>query len=556
VGWNLLALLLVGLVLAAGLHEFPAATARIAPQAAPPDLGWRQLPEAAFRSTARMAAALLVSLLFSFLVAPLAAKSRKAAVVLVPTLDVLQSIPVLAFVGFSTGLTHLILPGRIFGLELACVLTIAASQAWSMAFSLYQSLRTVPGDLDEAARAFRLTGWQRFWRLEAPFALPGLVWNAMMCLAGGWFYVIGTEAIVARQSGAALPGIGLYLAQAMAAGDHAAVMRAVLAMLATILIVDQIVFRPLVAWSGRFRNETAAGARDDAPFMLRLLRTAWITRLIGDAVDGGLRRIGWWRIGGAPGRIQGARAVPMGRADWVFLAVLAAVGLWGMLRLLHGMMGRIGVGEFVEVGAFGLATMLRVAIVVVLSLAIWVPLGVWIGLRPRLARFSRPVAQVLASFPANLVFPLLAGAFVGHGIDPDIAAIPLMLLGAQWYVLFNVLAGAQAFPSDLREVALNFRVRGLVWWRRVILPGLLPAIATGAVAASGGAWNSAIVAEYSHWGNIALNAEGIGFYIARATESGDGLRLLLGVFVMSRFVVLMNALLWQPLFRLAQRRAG
>lgn len=519
---------------------------------APIDLDPWQLPDYALRSTLRMFAALGVSLAFTFVVAPLAAKSRRAGMILVPMLDVLQSIPVLAFVSLSTVLAASVLPGRLLGAELACVLTIATSQAWNMTFSLYQSLKTVPTELDEAARSFRLTGWQRFWRLEVPTALPGLVWNTMMSMAGGWFFVVASEAIVLGQTSTELPGIGSYVTKALRQRDEAAILWAMAAMVVVILTVDQLVFRPMVAWAGRFRNETVRGPHDEDPWMLRMFRHSPMLRWPAGVVAGVCGYLSWLPIGAPAGRAVPMRPTRAGTVLWY--GVLALVAVLGMINLVYGLLREIGWNEIWNVSQLGAATMLRVLITLVVSTAIWVPLGVMIGLRPRLARVARPVAQVLASFPANLIFPVLVGVIARNALDPNIWMTPLMLLGAQWYILFNVLAGVAVFPADLSEAASSFKVGGWVWWRRVMLPGILPYFATGIIAASGGAWNASLVAELAEWGNTTIEAQGIGAYIAHATISGDGARLLLGVFIMSRYVVVLNALLWQPLYRLAQRR--
>ena len=554
--WKMAALVLVVLLLARAIGTQPEQTSQLIafPNLAP--VQEFSLPYAAFRSTLRMGMALLASLAFSLVVAPLAAKSRTAAIVLVPTLDVLQSIPVLAFVGFSAGVANLLLPGTRLGLELACVLTIATSQAWNMAFSLYHSLRTVPIELDDAARLFGMTGWQRFWRLEIPFAVPSLVWNAMMSLAGGWFYVVASEAIVSRQSTEDLPGIGTALSHAMQAHDNVALVHTLLAMMVTIILGDQLILRPLISWCGHFRNETVTTLLDETPWMVDLLRRAkfgrswmkWLSLLI--------RRFGWLRLG-PPAEHHHHRhwGESNHHRDHIFLAILIVVGVAGMVNLLYGMLERIPAWEILTAFAFGLETFLRVLVTVAIALAIWVPIGVWMAAHPKLFPIARPVVQVLASFPANLLFPTVAALAMTYGVTPDIAAIPLMFLGAQWFVLYNVFAGMQNYPGDLREAADIFRVDGWTRLHRVILPGLLPSIITGAVAASGAAWNSAIVAEYAQWGSGVMVSEGIGAYIAEATEHGDGARLLLGVFVMSRFVMAMNALVWQRLFRYAHRRA-
>ena len=554
--WKVAAMILVVVLLARAIDTEPHHTEQLIafPNLAPTQMV--SLPYAAFRSTLRMGMALLASLAFSIIVAPLAAKSRTAAIVLVPTLDVLQSIPVLAFVGFSAGVAHLLLPGTRMGLELACVLTIATSQAWNMTFSLYQSLRTVPIELDDAARLFGMTGWQRFWRLEVPFAVPSLVWNAMMSLAGGWFYVVASEAIVSRQSTEDLPGIGTALAHAMQTHDNVALVHTLLATMVTIILGDQLILRPLIAWCGHFRNESVTTLLDETPWMVNMLRRVRLGRSWMKFVSLAIRRFGWLRLG-PPAEHHHHRhwGETNHHRDHIFLAILIVVGVVGMVNLLYGMMERIPVWEIVDAFAMGLETFLRVLVTVVIALAIWVPIGVWIAAHPKLFPIARPIVQIMASFPANLLFPTLAGLAMTHSVSPGFAAIPLMLLGAQWFVLYNVFAGMQGYPGELREAADIFRVSGWTRMHRVILPGLLPSIITGAVAASGAAWNSAIVAEYAQWGSGVMVSDGIGAYIAEATEHGDGARLLLGVFVMSRFVMAMNALVWQRLFRYAQRKA-
>ena len=527
----------------------------LAPPNDTPPLETVSVAHHAMRSALRMFAALGVSLAITFAIAPLAAKSPQARLILVPLLDVLQSVPVLAFVGLSATLAATlagtIASGRL-GAELACILTIAASQAWTMTLSLYQSLRTVPTELDEAARNFQLTGWQRFWRLEVPTGLPGLVWNMMAGMAGGWFYVVASEVIVSTQAGQTLPGIGSYLAQAVAHHDTSAIAQGLLAMAVIILATDQMLFRPLIAWSARFRLETVVGTGEDNPWMLRLLQHSTILSAPLTVLARAADWLSWRPIGRPAGRVI---LPPLSRAQtFGFYGLLAIAAAWGGAHMLAGPLSRLGWGEALHVVGLGAATQLRVLAVVGVATLIWVPLGVLIGLRPSLARIARPVVQLLASFPANLLFPLLAVLVISRQLNPDIWLTPLMLLGAQWFVLFNVLAGAQAFPADLREVSASLEIRGLIWWRRVILPAILPYYVTGAIAASGSAWNAAIVAELVRAGDMRVEAHGIGAYIADAIASGDVGRLVLGVFVLSRYVVVVNALLWQPLARLGQRR--
>ena len=510
------------------------------------------LPGYAVRTTLRMFAALLCSLLFTFTFATWAAKSRRAGLVLIPMLDVLQSVPILGFLSFTVVFFTGLFPGQVLGAELAAVFAIFTSQAWNMAFSMHQSLTSVPADLDEAARSYRLTGWQRFWRLEVPFAMPGLGWNTMMSMSGGWFFVVASEAVTVGSTTWKLPGVGSYVATALEQRDIGAVGWAILTMLVVILAYDQLLFRPLVAWSSKFRFEVTASEQPEDPWVLRLLRRTRLLRLGMDALGRGLGAVGGMRLALPRGTPRPAR--PSRTGDMVFGALLAAglgAALWQVVAFAAESLSLADLGEALLLGCY---TLLRVAVLIVLATLIWVPVGVWLGLRPRWGRRIQPLAQFLAAFPANLFFPIFVVAIVRTGANPEIWLTPLMILGTQWYILFNVIAGASAFPGDLREAARNFRVGGWLWWRRVILPGVFPYYITGAITASGGSWNAAIVSEVASWGNQRLAAHGLGAYIAQATEAGQTAQVVLGVAVMSAFVVAFNRLLWRPLFAFANRR--
>ncbi|HTB47478.1 MAG TPA: ABC transporter permease subunit [Acetobacteraceae bacterium] len=552
--WDAVAILCVFGALV-GVTEVARGTfAPITPSAVTVSLDPIHLPEYAVRTTLRMFAALAASLLFTFTYGTAAAKSRRAGLVLIPVLDILQSVPILGFLTFTVVFFMQLFPGKVMGLELAAIFAIFTSQAWNMAFSLFQSLRTVPTDLAEAADSFHLSAWQRFWRLEVPFATPGLVWNTMMSMSGGWFFVVASEAVSVGDNTWKLPGIGSYVALALEKQDIRAVAWAILAMLVVILAYDQLLFRPLVAWSSKFRFETTAAATAVDPWVLRLVRrTRWLAVLghgFGDAATalGGLRL----RFGGVPRRAMEQR--PSRLLDAIWLAMLFLVLAWAIARIAGFVAGDLAWSDVGTALLLGLITLTRVAVLIALASLVWVPIGVWIGLRPVWARRAQPVAQFLAAFPANLLFPPFVLAIVYFHLSADIWLTPLMILGTQWYILFNVIAGAAAFPGDLREVASNFRVGGWLWWRKVILPGIFAYYVTGAITASGGAWNAAIVAEVASWGNTKLVAHGLGAYIAEATEKGDMARVVLGVVVMSGFVVLFNRLLWRPLYAYAQRR--
>jgi len=539
-------------LLAHGVHQMGQPLARL--DLAPVTLDPANLPEYALRTTLRMFAAILASLVFTFVVATLAAKSRKAELVIVPALDILQSVPVLGFLTFTVVLFMRLFPGSQLGAECASIFAIFTAQAWNMTFSFYQSLRTVPSDLDEVSRHFRLSPWLRFWRLEVPFAAPGLIWNTMMSMSGGWFFVVASEAITVGDVTLKLPGIGSWLAVAIEQKNIAAVVMAVAAMAVVILAYDQLIFRPIVAWADKFRFEQTAALQRPQSWVYDLVRRGRLIKRIA-APLGWLRvllpRPPVWRP-----RVRRRPLPPLLKkasdALWITL-VLAGAG-YAVWRVAGYATASLGRHDVLEAVGLGVLTLLRVMVLIAIASAIWVPVGVWIGLRPWAAERVQPIAQFLAAFPANVLFPIAVAGIVYFRLDPNIWLSPLMVLGTQWYILFNVIAGASAFPTDLREAATLYRLRSAQWWRDVILPGIFPYYVTGALTASGGSWNASIVAEVASWGDTRLQAAGLGAYIAQATEAGDHPRVVLGIVVMSVFVVATNRLIWRPLYRLAERR--
>jgi len=523
-------------------------------QAVPISLSPEALPLYTLRTVLRMLAALVASVLFTLTYATLAAKSRRAEMVLIPLLDVLQSVPVLGYLSFTVVFFVSLFPGNTLGPELAAIFAIFTSQAWNMAFSFYQSLRMVPSDLDEASRSFRSSPWQRFWRLEVPFAMPGLVWNTMMSMSGGWFFVVASEAISVGDVQIALPGVGSYVARAIEAQNLACVGWAIVAMSVAIILYDQLLFRPLVAWSEKFRFEQTAAQLTPRSWVLTLFQQSAVFQTVNRVAAAGLRRVGDARL--LPGfHLPAVRHPPSQRvldAIWL-LAVAGVIGClcWVLLRFARD---TLSWSDVVQAADSGLLTLLRVLVLVAFASLVWVPIGVVVGLRPRLTAAVQPIAQFLAAFPANLLFPLAVFAIVTFRLTPAIWLSPLMILGTQWYILFNVIAGASAFPSDLREAAASFRVRSPRWWGQVILPGIFPYFVTGAITASGGAWNASVVSEAVNWGSTTLNGGGLGAYITQMTRAGDYPRIGLGVAVMSVYVVAMNRLLWRPLYAFAERR--
>jgi NitT/TauT family transport system permease protein len=384
--------------------------------------------------------------------------------------------------------------------------------------------------------------------------MPGLVWNTMLSMSGGWFFVVASEAITLGDKTWTLPGIGSYVAAALGKRDLSAIWWAIFAMLIVIILYDQLLFRPLVAWSSKFRFEVVSGAVAEDPWVRKLLLRTHVFRQGGDALAAALDSVARLRIGRAAGQLRVATPTQRRVGDGIFLlAVLVIVGfaIWKVVDYVAS--NNVSLTDVGEVFGLGCITLLRVVAMIALASLIWVPVGVWIGLRPTWARQIQVAAQFLAAFPANLLFPIFVIVIVRYHLTPDIWLTPLMILGTQWYILFNVVAGASAFPGDLLEAATNFRVSGWRWWWRVILPGIFPYFVTGAITASGGSWNASIVAEVAVWGNDKLSAHGLGAYIAHATDAGNFPHIILGVAMMSLFVLFFNRAVWRPMYAYASR---
>ncbi len=516
---------------------------------------WR-LPGYALRTVLRMAWALIASLVFSLAYAALAAKSRQAEKLLIPLLDVLQSVPILGFLSITVTGFIALFPGRLLGVECAAIFAIFTSQAWNMAFSVYQSLRTVPAELVEAARMYHLSPWRRFWRLEVPHAIPSLVWNMMMSVSGGWFFVVASEAITVAGHTILLPGVGSYIAVAIEQKNLAAIGWAVLVMFIVILLYDQLLFRPLLAWSRKFQPESSADDENVRPWFLLMLQRARIFALIQAGLLGATRGIDGAIAGLSEMRLRLPSAPPRPRPvfERLFDLTVLALALGAAAWIVVFIRAHVGAAEIGWVFVLGMITAVRVLVLIAIASLIWVPIGVGIGLRPKLADRVQPIVQFLAAFPANLFFPVAVVLILRYRLNPEIWLSPLMILGTQWYILFNVIGGAAALPAELQRAAQNFGVRRLLWWRRVMLPAIFPAYVTGAVTAAGGSWNAAIVAEIVQWGKTTLTATGIGAYIAQTTAAGDGARIALGIGVLCLYVLAFNRLLWRRLYNIAAER--
>lgn len=511
------------------------------------------LPNYAARSTLRMFIALAASTVFTFIYGYAAARSRRAERVLIPLLDILQSVPVLGFLSITVTAFIALFRGSLLGLEAASIFAIFTGQAWNMTFSFYQSLRSVPRELDEMASLYRLSKWERFTRLELPAGMIGLVWNGMMSFGGGWFFLAASEAISVLNRQYTLPGIGSYVAAAVQARNFNALAWAILTMILVILAIDLFFWKPLVTVSDKYKLELSAG-EERRLWLIDLWRSASLPRHAG-------RLLGpmFVRVDRALSRFtadsgSNSRGEPSKVVDVIYNGILILLTAGLLIAAARFVLAEVGIGEVGHAALLGVTTGARVVALLVFSTCVWTPVAVAIGFSPKLARVSQPVVQILASFPANFLFPFATLGFIATGISLNWGSMLLMALGAQWYLLFNVIGGAQGIPNDLREMAKSIGLKRNREWKALIGPGIFASWVTGAITASGGAWNASIVSEMVSWGDTTLKADGLGAYIAEATAKGDWPRIVLGVGLMSAFVVGLNRLVWRPLYDLAQNK--
>ena len=518
------------------------------------------LPYYAGRSLLRMFIAFGAALLFSLIYGYLAAKNKTAEKIMIPLLDILQSVPVLGFLSATITAFMTLFPGRLMGVELAAIFAIFTGQAWNMAFSFYHSLISIPRDLAEAAAVLRLNWWQRFIRLELPFSIIGLVWNSMMSFGGGWFFLAASESISVLGTSIRLPGVGSYLALAVEAGDIRAILYSILTMVLMIILVDQLFWRPLVVWSQKFKMELSEAADLPYSFVYDILQRSWVVNRLAACVLKPVLSLTGRVLERLAGLSEAAAAEMKRVSNAALLAGAAKTGCgilflywisepaYAAFNLIAGMDG----GQLAGVFELGLCTLGRVLIAVCLG-ALWtIPAGVSIGLNPRLSKVLQPVVQIAASFPANMLFPFITVLFLKYHINFEWGAIALMMLGTQWYILFNVIAGAMAIPNDLLEAAAIYKLTGWQKWRFLIFPSIFPYLVTGAITASGGAWNASIVSEIVSWHEEQLTATGLGAYISQVTAQGDWAGIIWGITVMCIFVVVINRLVWRRLYQLAE----
>jgi NitT/TauT family transport system permease protein len=514
------------------------------------------LPFYASRTVLRLFIALFFSIVFTFIVGTLAAKNKRAEQIIIPAIDILQSVPVLSFLAITvTGFIHLF-PGSMLGPECASIFVIFTAQVWNITFGFYQSLKLVPHDLQEASSMFQLSAWQRFWKVEVPFSMSGLLWNLMMSMSASWFFVVLSEAIVVSHQEIRLPGVGSYIALAIEHSDLPALGYAILAMVVVIFLYDQILFRPLIAWSEKFKMEQSPDEEEYKSWLIDWMRSSRLMKYVDDWLSALRDAFVNTPLFSKPKARKRTDIHPMQRKsmDWLWNTLVLAVIVSGGYWLLQYILAELSMKDIVHAFFLGSITSIRVIVLIVLSSLIWIPVGVWIGRRPRLAQKIQPIIQFVAAFPANLFYPLFVILIVTFSLNVEIWVTPLMTLGTQWYILFNVIAGASMIPRDLFLAADNFGVKGWQWWRTLALPAIFPYYITGAITAAGGAWNASIVAEWVSWGNTTLKATGLGEYIQASTLEGDFPKIALGTAMMCLYVLFFNHVLWRPLYRLAEER--
>jgi NitT/TauT family transport system permease protein len=530
------------------------------------------LPEYTIKTVLRMLIAMIFSLIFTFTVAPLAAKNRGASKLILSFIDIMQSIPVLGLLSITVVGFIKLFPNSMLGPESASIFAVFTAQVWNITMSLYQSLRTVPINLQEAANMYQLSAWQRFWSIEVPFGTQGLLWNCMMSMSAGWFFVVLSETIMVSNQNIALPGIGSYISKAIAEENFNAMWYAIVAMFLVILLYDQLLFRPLLAWANKFTIDVEENSPPNQSWFLNLLAKTLILKKI-EIILGLLLDLFINRLNIILKKINTLLLSTKSSNNYSQLSFLKLKNkvfyklcylLWQTLIILivgcslyfltTFIIEAIDLAEILHVFFLGLITALKVIVLIILASLIWVPIGVWIGLNKKASLILQPIIQFLAAFPANFLYPIVIILIMKYSLNKNIYTAPLMILGTQWYILFNVIAAMNAIPKEIFLTTQMLRLKGILWWKKVILPAIFPFYVTGAMTAAGGCWNASIVAEFVKWGDNTITSLGLGSYITEQTNSGDFRRLALGICIMCIYVMLFNKLVWRKLYQLASSR--
>lgn len=549
--WTLL--ITIAILLAKGWHDMHA-TFSVSKGSIEVNLDPHLLPYYTLRTTMRLLLGLVFSLLFTFIFGVLAAKYKAAERVILPFVNFMESVPLVGFLTFTTVMFIALFPHNIMGLECAAIFGVFTGQAWNMMLIFYQTIRIVPNELNEAAHMFHHGPWTRFWRIECPYSMPGLLWNTMVSQSAAWFAILATEAIPVKTNTVELPGVGSFMAEALTQANVHAVIWSVAALILNIIMLDQLIFRPLVRWVHKFKYEDTASKNQNTSWFYSLIRHSYSSVYM----SRGLIAFAHFWVYGLPRlcfrlklnyliKVSNSGSAMVAKI-W-YMAIILICGYYGVLLWQF-----LPKADLLKMPLLMSFTAFRVFAAMALSIIIFVPLGVWIGLNQQLVKFFQPVIQVLAALPANLFYPLIAIILISYHQSLSVWSIFLIMLGTQWYILFNVIAGVSTLPHNLIEVSRMFHVKGWLWWRKFMIPAVFPYIVTGIISAAGGAWNAAIASELITWGKMTKEAVGLGAYISDTTANSELAQAALGCSVMCFMVALCIIFVWKPLYNIAETK--
>lgn len=517
-------------------------------------LNYAALPYYTLRTGMRLLIGLVFSLIFAIIGGALSAKFAPIRHVMLPFVNFMESVPLVGFLTFSTVYFLHIFPHSVMGLECAAIFGVFTGQAWNMMLAVYQSLRIVPDELQEAARMFGYNNWQKFWRLELPYTTPALLWNTMVSQSSAWFALVASEAIPVNTNTVTLPGVGSYIAVALDKGNLHAIIASILALVASVIILDQLLFRPLVKLVARYKYEDLDSVDGNTSWFYNCVTNSLLCYYVG-IVIGYIRTfflytiVGWWQTLHLNYLVIGFNYIKGLLSRIWYVAVAVAIVYYG-----HQLWVYFPKHDIHLLPTMMELTALRVLVAMILSILIFVPIGVWIGLNPKIVRFLQPIIQVLAALPSNIFYPLCAIYLIAFHQNLNFWSIVLIMLGTQWYILFNVIAGVTAIPNQALEVSKAFNVKGIMWWKQFMIPAIFPYIVTGIISAAGGAWNATITSEIIQWGKYTATANGLGAYIANASNNSQNAANALGCTAMCFMVGICIIFIWQPLYNLAENK--
>ncbi|MEQ9116515.1 MAG: ABC transporter permease subunit [Rickettsiales bacterium] len=521
----------------------------------PISLEFSNIPEYALRTTLRMFIGLAISIVFSVIYALLAAKVKRLERVLISLLDILQSIPVLGYISFTVTGFIALFPNNILGFELAVIFAIFTCQVWNITYSIYQSIITLPKDLQDAAKMARLNPVQKFFLVEFPYSIPSLVWNMMLSMSAAWFFVVASEAIIEGNQQYFLPGIGSYIAAAIYHQNIDAIIYAIGVMVVVIFLYDQFFFRPLVDWAEKFKYEKTYNPIGKKSWVYMLFTNSELVEI---ALKPFKKLYAFLIAAPAKSHKLELKKKPNRFAlskfwDFLWYAIIAAAGVHAFYHVYVYLAQHLKLSDVYETMELGLISTIRIVIMMIITIIIWLPISIYIGMRPKIAKIVQPLALTFASFPANLIFPLCVYYISNHNLDPNIWLSFLLIFSMQWYLVFNIVSGVSAMPDEIKTAAFNLQIKGIAWYRKILIPAILPSFLVGAITAWGSAWNATIIVEFAEWGKTELIAKGLGAYITEATDMGEMAKIILGVAVMVFYVELFNRLLWRPIFNYADK---